>query len=70
MNTQKGDAGVSIMLVMMVAAVIWMFSGGHGGHGMMSSGHDKTDPEGQAMPANKLLSADTEPPVDNEMGQD
>jgi hypothetical protein len=44
MNSQRGDAGVSIMLVMMVVAIgFWMSSGSHGGHWAMSSTHDEMD---------------------------
>ena len=43
MNVQRGDAGVSIMVVMMVVVIgFWMLPGKHGWRGMMHSTRDDT----------------------------
>lgn len=64
MNGQRGDAGVSIMLAMMVVAIgFWMFSGSHGGHRMVSS----TDVE--ASEATESMSSRQPEPVNVEIVQ-
>ena len=70
MNAQRGDAGVSIMLVMMVVAVgFWMFSGSQGGHGMMSSTHDDAGTAMESMLSRQFAPINVEL-VENEVAKD